>query len=68
MDAAAEWGEDADPPVAQLVSAALDDYIPIVGDLPGGFLLVGQEAHQVLGGSGVEIVIADEAGERCRKR
>ena len=63
VDAAAEGGEDADAPVAELVAAALDDDGAVVGDSAGGFFLVGEEAHEVFGGAGVEVVFGDKAGE-----
>ena len=63
MNAAAKRGVDADAPVAELVAAALDDDIAVVGDLACRLMLVSQKAHEVFGGSGVEIVVADEPRE-----
>ena len=68
MDAAAERREDADAPVAQLVAAALDEDRAVVGDDAGGRHLIGEVAQQVLGGLGVEIVVAHEALDRRRRR
>ena len=67
VNAAAEGGEDADAPVAQLVAGALDDDVAVVGNLAGSFLLVGEEAHEVFGCAGVEVVVADEAAQGCRE-
>ena len=65
VNAAAERREDADAPVAELVAAALDDDRPVVGNLAGRIGLVCEKAKQILGGTGIEIVLVDEARERC---
>ena len=47
VDAAAERGEDAQPPIAQLVAEALDDDGAVGGEGAGGFLFVLQVSEQV---------------------
>ena len=60
VHAAAERGEDAQPPVADLVAEALDDDRPVGRDHPGGLLLLGEELEQVAGRALVEVVVALE--------
>ena len=48
---------------SELVADAFDDDGAVVGDGLGGELLVGQVAHDVFGGEGVEVVVAGEAKE-----
>ena len=64
MDAAAERGEQADPPVAELVKAALDDDGPIVGDGARCGLII-EVAQEVFGGDAIEVVLTDETIDRC---
>ena len=68
VDAAAERREDADAPVAELVAAALDEHRAVVGHDAGRRHLVGEVAKQILGGLGVEIVMADQALDGRRRR
>ena len=65
VDAAAPRREDADAPVAQLVAHAFDDDGGGVGDGAGGGRLIAEILKQVLGGAGIEVVVA---GERVNRR
>ncbi len=56
VDAAAVRGEDAQPPVADLVAEALDDDRPVGRDDARRLLLLAQEVEQVARRSRVEVV------------
>jgi hypothetical protein len=56
VDAAAERGEQAQPPVAQLVAEALDDDPPIGRQRAGDLALVLEVHQEVVGGPLVEVV------------
>ena len=56
VHAAAVRGEDAQPPVADLVAEALDHDRAVARHDAGGVLLLAQEREQVLGGQVVEVV------------
>ena len=60
VHASAERGQDAHPPVADLVAEALDDDGPVGGKRPGRLLLLAQVRDEVRGGATVEQVIAGE--------
>ena len=68
VDPAAEWSEDADAPVAQFIADALDDDVAVVGNDGGCDLLVRQILHQVLRGSGLQVVGFDQGGDPDRPR
>ena len=57
VHAAAERREDADAPVADLVSEALDDDRPVGGDDAGRRLLLAEEGDEVARGALVEPVV-----------
>ncbi len=63
MHTLAERGEDAHPPVADLVAEAFDHHRPVVGDGPGGLELVVEVGHEVLGGPGIEADLVLQARE-----
>ncbi len=67
MDAAAKGRKHADPPVAELVAAALDDNRAVIGHDAGRRGLIREVAKKILGGLGVEIVMPDQAFD-CRRR
>src|SRR4029453_19567028 len=58
--------KDAPPPIAQLVTNALDDDGGRVGNGPGGRLLIAQVLQEIFGGSVIEIVFACQSIE-CRR-
>ena len=60
VDATAVGGEDADPPVADLVAEALDDDRALGGQDARGELLLAEVVEQVAGGARVEVIIALE--------
>ena len=62
VDATAERGEHAEPPVADLVAEALDHDRLVGGDDPGRGLLLAQVGDEVLGGELVEVVVARQLG------
>ncbi len=62
VDLRAERAEDADPPVADLVSEPLDHDGAIIGHPAGGFSLLAQELHQVRCREPVEAVPFGEPG------
>ena len=64
MHAAAERGQDADAPVADLVAEALDDDRPVGGDDPGRGLLLAEERDEVPRGERVEAVVLLDASDR----
>ena len=64
VDAATEVSEDADAPITELVADTLDDDGAVVGNLVRGELLVGEIVEDVLGGLLVEVVLADEPGDK----
>ena len=66
VDAAAERRQNADAPVAEFVASPFNHNRPIVGDLAGRGFLISEELQQVFGGSGIEVVLSDKAGERGR--
>ena len=63
VDAAAVGGEDAQPPVADLVAEALDHHRAVARDHARRRLLLAQEVDEVAGRQLVEVVLL---GERCR--
>ena len=66
VDAAAERGQDADPPVADLVAEPLDDDGPVGGE--GALsLLVAQEGEEVLRRELIEVVVLAEPRRRARR-
>ena len=60
VDAAPVGGEDAEPPVADLVAEALDDDRLVGGHDPGRGLLLAQVGDQVLGGEAVEVALGGQ--------
>ena len=60
MHAAAERGEDAQPPVADLVAEALDDDRAVARHDAGGALLLAEELDEVAGGQVVEVELGLE--------
>jgi hypothetical protein len=60
VDSAAVRGEDAEPPVADLVAEALDDDVLVGGDDAGRGLLLGQVGDEVLSSELVEVVLTRE--------
>jgi hypothetical protein len=66
VDPAAERGQQAEPPVAQLVAEALD-HDPLVGRQDAGRVaFVVEVGEQVLGGAFVEIVVLPQPGRGDR--
>ena len=63
MDARAERRQDAEPPVADLVSEALDDDGAVGGNGAGRGRLVVQEREQVVRGALVQAVLVLQARE-----
>ena len=62
---AAERGQDADAPVADLVAEALDHDRAVGGDDAGRGGLLAQEGEQVLGRARVEVVVVAQVLERA---
>ena len=56
MNPRTEWCEDADAPVADLVGETFDNYGPVVGHRPGGFVLVVEIIDKVLRRALIEAV------------
>ncbi|PSK67650.1 hypothetical protein B0E53_00297 [Micromonospora sp. MH33] len=54
VDPGAEHRVHGEPPVAQLVAEPLDHHRAVVGQRPGGLLLLAQVAHEVAGGPVVQ--------------
>ncbi len=59
-----ERGEDADPPIADLVAEPLDHDGAVVGHGTRGLALIGQVLHQVGGGQLVQAVVVDQSPGR----
>jgi hypothetical protein len=68
VNAATEWREHADAPIAQLVAAALDQDGPVIRNDTRGRSLVREVPQQVLGCLAVEIVVLDEPLHGGRRR
>ena len=60
VHARAERGQDAHPPVADLVAEPLDDHGPVVGDGAGGLHLLLEVGHEVPRGELVQAHVAAE--------
>src|SRR5262249_20487894 len=68
MHAAAEWRQDADAPVADLVPEPLDDDRAIGGDDSRDRFLLAEEREEVPGGARVEPVLVLDPSSRVRVR